>query len=134
MLFRSGYPEWQTYTKDHLESFFELDTYFYSSFYTNNLLPTAINFTNKYHRWYSKDMDNSFPKYGMLGFDTGFFFLKGLSQYGSEFENNLDKMNYRPIQTGFNFQRVNNWGGFVNKKAFFVNFTKGYELVKLDFE
>lgn len=23
-----GYPEWQTYTKDHLESFFELDTYF----------------------------------------------------------------------------------------------------------
>ena len=129
-----GYPEWQTYTKDHLESFFELDTYFYSSFYTNNLLPTAINFTNKYHRWYSKDMDNSFPKYGMLGFDTGFFFLKGLSQYGSEFENNLGKMNYRPIQTGFNFQRVNNWGGFVNKKAFFVNFTKGYELVKLDFE
>ena len=129
-----GYPEWQTYTKDHLESFFELDTYFYSSFYTNNLLPTAINFTNKYHRWYSKDMENNYPKYGMLGFDTGFFFLKGLSQYGSEFENNLDKMNYRPIQTGFNFQRVNNWGGFVNKKAFFVNFTKGYELVKLDFE
>ena len=34
-----GYPEWQTYTKDHLEAFFELDTYFYSSFYTNNLLP-----------------------------------------------------------------------------------------------
>ncbi len=23
-----GYPEWQTYTKDHLEAFFELDTYF----------------------------------------------------------------------------------------------------------
>lgn len=40
-----GYPEWQTYTKDHLEAFFELDTYFYSSFYTNNLLPAAINFT-----------------------------------------------------------------------------------------
>ena len=25
-----GYPEWQTYTKDHLEAFFELDTYFLS--------------------------------------------------------------------------------------------------------
>ena len=32
-----GYPEWQTYTQDHLASFYELDTYFYSSFYTNNL-------------------------------------------------------------------------------------------------
>lgn len=129
-----GYPEWQTYTKDYLENFFELDTYFYSSFYTNNLLPSAINFTNSYHRWYSKDMDNSFPKYGMLGFDTGFFFLKGLSQYGSAFIDHLGNIDVRPIQTGFNFQRVNNWGGFVNKKAFFVHFTKDFELIKLDFE
>ena len=32
-----GYPEWQTYTQDFLANFYELDTYFYSSFYTNNL-------------------------------------------------------------------------------------------------
>ena len=44
----------------------------------------------------------------MLGFDTGFFFLKGLSRYGSELENNLPKMNLTPIQTGFKFERVNN--------------------------
>ncbi|MEG0462363.1 PBP1 and LysM peptidoglycan-binding domain-containing protein [Bacteroides sp.] len=129
-----GYPEWQTYTRDHLNSFFELDTYFYSSFYTNNLLPAAINFTNSYHKWYSKDMANSYPKFGMLGFDTGYFFLKGLSRYGTELEKNLPRMDLTPIQTGFKFQRVNNWGGFVNKKVFFVRFTKDFELVKLDFE
>lgn len=129
-----GYPEWQTYTKDHLDSFFELDTYFYSSFYTNNLLPAAIEFTNNYHKWYAKDMENSYPKYAMLGYDTAFFFLKGLSLYGSDFDNNVSKMNVRPIQTGFNFQRVNNWGGFINKKVFFVRFSKNYELIKLDFE
>lgn len=129
-----GYPEWQTYTRDHLDSFFELDTYFYSSFYTNNLLPAAINFTNAYHKWYSKDMANTYPKYGMLGFDTGYFFLKGLSRYGTELEKNLSQMDLTPIQTGFKFQRVNNWGGFVNKKVFFVRFTKNFELVKLDFE
>lgn len=129
-----GYPEWQKYTRDHLDSFFELDTYFYSSFYTNNLLPAAINFTNSYHKWYSKDMPNTYPKYGMLGFDTGYFFLKGLSRYGTELEKNLDQMDLTPIQTGFKFQRVNNWGGFINKKVFFVRFTKNFELVKLDFE
>ena len=129
-----GYPEWQTYTKDHLDSFFELDTYFYSSFYTNNMLPAAINFINSYHKWYSKDMAINYPQYGMLGFDTGFFFLKGLSRYGSELEKNLPKMDLTPIQTGFKFQRVNNWGGFINKKVFFVHFTKNFELVKLDFE
>ena len=44
------------------------------------------------------------------------------------------KMNLTPIQTGFRFQRVNNWGGFINKKVFFIRFTKNFELVKLDFE
>lgn len=129
-----GYPEWQTYTKDHLEAFFELDTYFYSSFYTNNLLPAAISFTKNYRRWYGKDMDERYPKFGMLGFDTGYFFLKGLSKYGSGLEKNLQGMDLIPIQTGFKFQRVNNWGGFINRKVFFVHFTKNFELVKLDFD
>lgn len=129
-----GYPEWQTYTKDHLEAFFELDTYFYSSFYTNNLLPAAISFTKNYRRWYGKEMDERYPKYGMLGFDTGFFFLRGLSRYGSEFEKNMQLLDLVPIQTGFKFDRVNNWGGFINKKVFFVRFTKNYELVKLDYD
>lgn len=129
-----GYPEWQTYTKDYLEAFFELDTYFYSSFYTNNLLPAAVNFTKSYRKWYGKDMDERYPKYGMLGFDTGYYFLKGLSDYGTDFEKNMQHMHLLPIQTGFKFQRVNNWGGFINRKVFFVHFTKNYELVKLDFD
>ena len=129
-----GYPEWQTYTHDHIESFFELDTYFYSAFYTNNLLPAATNFIRSYRRWYSKEMTNTYPKYGMLGFDTGYFFLKGLSLYGTELEKNLEYMDLTSIQTGFKFQRVNNWGGFINKEVFFVHFTKNFELIKLDFE
>lgn len=129
-----GYPEWQTYTLDHLEKFFELDVYFYSSFYMNTLFPAAIQFTNAYHKWYSKDLTSKYPNYAMLGFDTGFFFLKGLSRFGSELENNLPKMNLTPIQTGFLFERVNNWGGFINKKVFFIHFTKNFELEKLDFE
>lgn len=129
-----GYPEWQTYTNDHLASFYELDTYFYSSFYTNNLFPEAVQFSSAYRKWFSKDMANTYPKYGMLGFDTGYYFLKGLSQYGSNMEDKLDKISVTPIQTGFKFDRVNNWGGFINRKVFFVHFTKNYELIKLDFE
>ena len=129
-----GYPEWQTYTKDHLSAFFELDTYFYTSFYTNNLLAAPRSFTTNFRRWYGKDMEDRYPKYGMLGFDTAFFFLKGLARYGSGLENNLDKMQVTPIQTGFKFDRVNNWGGFINKKAFFVRFTPQFELIKLDFD
>ena len=129
-----GYPEWQTYTQDFLANFYELDTYFYSSFYTNNLFPAAVNFTHAYRHWYSKDMANIYPKYGMLGFDIGYYFLKGLSKYGNKLENNLNRLNVVPIQTGFKFERVNNWGGFINRKIFFVHVSQDYELIKLDFE
>lgn len=129
-----GYPEWQTYTNDHLASFYELDTYFYTSFYTNTLFPEAIQFAQSYRRMYSKDMANTFPKYGMLGFDTGYYFLKGLAKYGGNIENKLNNVAVTPIQTGFKFERVNNWGGFINRKVFFVHFTKNYELIKLNFE
>lgn len=129
-----GYPEWQTYTQDFLANFYELDTYFYSSFYTNNLFPAAVSFTHAYRHWYSKDMANIYPKYGMLGFDIGYFFLKGLSQQGNKLEDNLDRVTVVPIQTGFKFERVNNWGGFINRKIFFVHFSQDYELIKLDFE
>ena len=129
-----GYPEWQTYTQDFLANFYELDTYFYSSFYTNNLFPAAVGFTHAYRHWYSKDMANIYPKYGMLGFDIGYYFLKGLSKYGNKLENNLNRFSVVPIQTGFKFERVNNWGGFINRKIFFVHFSQDYELIKLDFE
>ena len=129
-----GYPKWQTYTQDFLADFYELDTYFYSSFYTNNLFPAAIRFTHAFRRWYSKDMANSFPKYGMLGFDIGYYFLNGLSVWGDRMEQHLNQIRVTPIQTGFKFERVNNWGGFINRKVFFVHFSKDYELVKLDFE
>ena len=129
-----GYPEWQTYTDDHLASFYEMDTYFYSSFYTNNLFPEAIRFGAAYRKWFSKDMANTFPRYGMLGFDTAFFFLKNLALYGDEMEEKMNELDITPIQTGFKFVRVNNWGGFVNRKVFFVHFTPNYELIKLDFE
>ena len=129
-----GYPEWQTYTADHIDSFFELDAYFYSSFYTNDLFPAARHFTRNYRHWYGKDMDDRYPRYGMLGFDTGYYFLKGLSLYGDQLEEKLDLMKVTPIQTGFKFQRVNNWGGFINRKVFFVHFGRDYELSKLDFD
>ena len=129
-----GYPEWQTYTNDFLESFFELDTYFYSSFYTNNLMEEPKQFISKFRRWYGKEMEDRYPKYGMLGFDTGFFFLKGMWLYGTAFDQNQSQLLARPIQTGFKYERVNNWGGFINKKVFFVHFTRNNELIKLDFD
>lgn len=129
-----GYPEWQTYTTDHIADFYTFDTYFYGSFYTNNLSQATSDFQHTFRKWYGRTIMNTYPKYAILGFDTGYYFLKGLSLYGDNIEANLKKIKVSPIQTSFKFERVNNWGGFINKKVFFVHFTKEHELIKMDFD
>ncbi|MBR5803456.1 MAG: LysM peptidoglycan-binding domain-containing protein [Bacteroidaceae bacterium] len=129
-----GYPEWQKYYNDHLQAFYELDTYFYSSFYTNNLLPSSKRFHTLFRNMFNKEMRVAYPKYGMLGFDTAYYFLLGLSAHGSKLEDNLNTFDIVPVQTGFHFERVNNWGGFINKKVFFIHMTRNHELIKMEFK
>ena len=129
-----GYPQYQVYTHNHLASFYEIDTYFYSSFYTNNLLPDSKAFHQRYRRTYSKEIVNRYPKYAILGFDIAYYFLKAMHLYGTDMENRLEEMKYSPLQTGFKFERVNNWGGFINRKVFFVHFSRDYNLQTIDFD
>jgi LysM repeat protein len=119
-----GYPEWQTYTRECLDDFYALDTYIYTHFYADNMAPNVLRFNAKYKTWYSKEMMNMYPKYGILGFDTGLFFFEAIHKYGVNFENSLNKIHYKSIQTGFDFRRANNWGGFINTNLFIVHYNK----------
>lgn len=125
-----GYPEWQIYTNDYLEDFYALNTYIYSSFYANNLSSEVKNFYQSYKKWYSKNLIPTYPKYGMLGFDTGFYFLKSMHTLGVNFENNINKADIENVQTGFHFERVNNWGGFINTNIFIIHFKPDFSVTK----
>ncbi len=123
-----GYPEWQTYVKDYLDDFFSAHACLYSIFYANNTQPEVKAFFRLYRSWYGKTMINSYPRYGMLGYDTGMYFLQMISRYGINFENSLGKFQYKSLQTGYNFNRVNNWGGFINTNVYWIDFLPDYTI------
>lgn len=125
-----GYPEWQTYTSEFIDYFFALNGYFYSNFYVDNLSTETHLFHNKYKTWYSKSLNNSYPKYGILGYDTGMYFFNAIHQYGSNFEDNLSRIHYSGLQTSFDFHRVNNWGGFINTQIFLVHYKNDYTITR----
>ena len=125
-----GYPEWQTYVREALDDFYTLDTYIYTNFYADNLSQPMHDFYDKFKTWYSKDLINTYPKYGILGFDTGMFFFGAMKKYGANFEDKLDEFRYPSIQTGFDFHRVNNWGGFINTNIFIVHYRKDYTVTR----
>ena len=129
-----GYPEWQIYANDMRAQLYEADTYFYASFFSHYSLPEAAKFQSEYTNWYDRSLQNIYPRYGMLGYDTGYVFLLAANKFGNDMPNKINQVSFTPIQTGFKFQRVNNWGGMVNKKIYFVHYTPEYNIEKIDFD
>ena len=132
MLF--GYPEWQIYAANSLEAMYEVDTYFYTSFFANSILPEAVDIQARYAGWYNRSMQNRFPRYGMLGYDVGCYFLKAMSLYGKKMPENINNVEFTPTQSGFNFTRKNNRGAYINNKVFLVRYSPEYKVEKIDLD
>ena len=129
-----GYPEWQIHAKDTRELMYEVDTYFYATFYSHYALPRVAEFQEEYIRWYNRSIQNIYPRYGMLGYDTGYFFLLAASLYGNSMHENINQVPFSPVQSDFKFERISGKDGFINKKFFFIHFSPEYYIDKMDFD
>ena len=129
-----GYPEWQIHAKDTRELMYEVDTYFYATFYSHYALPRVAEFQDEFIRWYDRDIQNIYPRYGMLGYDTGYFFLLAASLYGNRMYENINQTPFNPVQSDFKFERISDKDGFINKKFFFIHFSPEYYIDKIDFD
>jgi len=129
-----GYPVWQRYSKECLDDFHALNTYIYSLFYADNMNAGVNTFYNNYKNWYSKSPMSTYPKYAMLGFDTGMYFLGAIQKHGANFEDDLAKIRYKSLQTGFSFERVNNWGGFINTNIYIIHYNNDFTITRTDFK
>lgn len=129
-----GYPEYQYYAAEHLDKLCECDTWFYSWFFTNNTLKESEEFGLNFIKSFNRQVMVSYPSYAPYGYDTGYYFLRGLALYGDDFESNLTNFRTKSVQMGFKFQRIDQGGGFINNKVFFAHFSPEYEVEKIDFD
>ena len=129
-----GYPEWQIHAKDTRELMYEIDTYIYATFYSHYSLPRVAEFQEEYRRWYNSSIQNIYPRYGMLGYDTGYFFLLAASLYGNEMHEKINETPFSPVQSDFKMERISDKDGLVNNKFFFIHFSPDYWIEKIDFD
>lgn len=118
-----GHPEWQIYTASQLNNFFRFDTYIYSSFYKNMNKAACGPFENRFEKSFNSTLQNTYPSFGMLGYDLGRFFLLGLSANGIQFNNRISSLKTAPLQHDFHFKRASNWSGFINNKVELIHYT-----------
>ena len=128
-----GYPEWQTYESNYLKDYHNHGAYFYSSFYVNENTTEIKDFKQNFKNWYKKDLQNTFPQYAMLGYDTALYFLTALHKNGKNFETQMYNLDINTVQFAFHFDRVNNWGGFINTGMYLVNYDTGSRIIKTEY-
>ncbi|MDR0768849.1 MAG: LysM peptidoglycan-binding domain-containing protein [Dysgonamonadaceae bacterium] len=126
-----GYPRWQTYNSKYFTGFSRLNISFFSVFYADVTSMEVKNFYDTFHKWYSRNIANNFPKFGILGYDMGMYFLQSVHIYGMSFGKDANMLKYKGLQTDFHFERVNNWGGFINTNLFIVNYNPDNSITKI---
>lgn len=118
-----GYPAWQTYTQQLLQDFYTFDTYVYTTFYRNPLSPRAHEFDSRFVRWFQRPPQNTFPRYAQVGFDLGYYFLRGLAIFGDNLEERHERVPALPYQNPYWFQQQGEKDGFVNTFVELVHYT-----------
>ena len=125
-----GYPEWQTYENNYLKDYHNHGTFIYSSFYVDKDAKETVDFRDNFRKWYKKELQKTYPQYGMLGYDTGLYFLTALHKYGKNFETRMNSIYVDTTQFAFNFERANNWSGFINTGLYLVHYDTNSRIIK----
>lgn len=118
-----GYPEWITYAQTLSTSFHSLDTYVYTSFYRNQSNTRVLNFENRFHDNFKHEMMKTFPRYALLGFDLGYYFMRGISQLGAQFDEKQGSLTYAPLQNTFLFEQKNPNTAHLNHHIELIHYT-----------
>jgi len=126
-----GYPEWQIYTQ-HSIGLHKYNACIYSIFFVDDRQKEVQDFLSEYKKWYNKDLINSFPKYGYLGYDAGLYFLTALNKNGSDFTPKVDNIRVNTLQSAIHLEQVNNNGGFINHGLYFIHYKAGSDIEKID--
>lgn len=120
-----GYPEWPTYAGNLLSSFNNLDTYAYSTFYRNPNDYRVTAFEAKFKKNFAREIAVSYPRYGIYGFDLGYYFMNGVSKLGDYFDEKYPTLRYNAFQNGFSFEQNNESAAHVNQQIILVHYSNG---------
>lgn len=103
-----GYPDWLERAEAYSAVFHSLDTYIFTTFYSNPLSGRTIRFRRQYKDFFHAEMPSQSPSLCMTGFDLGLALL-------------LD--NVSPLQNGYRFIQVDGQGGYVNSFVELVRYS-----------
>ena len=87
-----GYPQWQSFGGGFQRSLSRYNATIYSSFFFDPTTSESRDFLTQYNHWFSHKIDNTYPKYSVLGYDLARYFIRAYSLYGQGFVKHLNSL------------------------------------------
>ena len=105
--------------------------YIYSTFYRNPLSIRNEQLDRQFMNWFHTPMSNTYPRYALMGFDLGCFFIRGLSIYGRDrLAKNIQQVPAYPFQHSLFFEQSSEGNGYVNTFVQLIHYTT-YQSIEL---
>ena len=116
-----GYPQWQSYGPAFQQSLHKLNTTIYSSFFFDPTSSESKDFLTQYNTWFGHKIDNTFPKYSVLGYDLARYFIRSYATYGKNFvTSNVNP--YNGLQLDLHLQPTQE-GVYTNTRFYMVTYS-----------
>lgn len=129
-----GYPEWQTYTSDFMDYFYDLNVWMFSQFYVNPFEENVKKFQDSFKSWYSRELMPLYPKYGIYGYDVATFTLKQLGHrnnlYSQSFCDNFINLDSDFLQTDINLTQDSEVSCLQNRGLYLIHFAPDATITK----
>ena len=130
-----GMPVWPRFRHIDLENYYALNLVHYTPFYIDFEAEHIKDFIHRLRKRFYNDpyqITSSGYNYSMIGYDITMFFLTAIKTYGNHFRYCINDVNYKPLQTEFNFIQTQPNCGFENRNLIYMRYKKNLEIEMIE--
>ncbi len=109
-----GYDDWQAFASKYKTLFATYHCTFFTTFYHNPSASRTVSFNNRFLNQFKRDQFNTYPRYGMLGYDVGTYFIQNFYEQGNKFFERITSLKSKAMQNPMRFVKKNSASGYIN--------------------
>lgn len=119
-----GSNRFKSFQSIDVEQYHNLKLRYIAPYWMDYKNPATIQFVEKFKTHFGTEPGN----FGAQGFDAAYYFLNALKYFGKDFEECLPYLHIDLIQNNYHFEKVSEFGGYMNQGVSVVSYSRDYEV------
>jgi LysM repeat protein/ABC-type branched-subunit amino acid transport system substrate-binding protein len=119
-----GLSEFSRYRSIETDYLHNLKLHYLAPYYIDYRDKGVVRFIQRYRN----DFYDEPNQFSFQGYDITNYFVNAIRKFGTNFAQCLPYLNVHLLQGDYNFQKVSDFGGFMNHTLYIMKYTRGYQV------